>query len=402
MKEHGIEPAIKARPKIVDWHNVAQHIIDHDIPFLKSINAIPMAKRHLYYRHIEVGLYKKSSNNYQNLCSITAEMTRGCDSTYIKKTTFPRISEQDIFIDESKHPIGLDQYDADEEPIEPTAKEPPEDGIEVAKNTIRECKEKIMGYTGECKPGEESSDPGLWYVQPKHKELWTEHTNSQQYLHEAAKGWNEYNEKASVIIVALGGLGSNPDISKNAKRLRTYNRNHPDQEIIIDYYGDFDSTGDFIAAKLERILRWYGVKNFKVNPVAITAEQVRTGDFIEDPEYSPEKNKDSRFAQFKKKYPDLVAKYGEKFGVQLEAMVTTEKRWKNFCKLVQSSIRGDWDEDTWLDNRPPEEYDYVANNEEEPEDIDPDNEYFEDTNLTIREKMISVATEAFKPGWEDE
>jgi len=61
-----------------------------------------------------------------------------------------------------------------------------------------------------------------------------------------------------------------------------------------------------------------------------------------------------------------------------------------------------WDEDIWLDNCPPEEYDYEANGEEQPEDIDVDNEFYEDTDITIREKMVQMATDAFKPGWENE
>lgn len=391
MRGYNIEPAIKPRPKLVNWHHVAQHIIDEDIAFLKSINAIPTPKRHLYYRHIELGLYKKSNSNYQTLCSVTAEQTRGCDSTYTRKTRYPRIKNDNVFIDETKSPLGLDEYDVDEGPIEPTAAVPPQDHIEVAKDAIQRCKDEIMGYNGECTPGEEGSDPGIWFGQPKYKEIWTEHTNSQQVLREAAKGWNPYDKRKSVTVIALGGLGSNPDISKNARRLRAHNGNHPDQKIIIDYYGDFDSTGDFIARRLERILRWYGVQNFEVKRIAVTAEQIRTHDLIEDPEYSPGKNKDTRFSQFKQNYPDLVTKYGEKFGVQLEAMVTTETRWKVFCKLVQKSILDDWDEDVWLNNRPNEEYDYEANGEEEPENIDPND---------VRPEMIRIVTEAFQPGWE--
>jgi hypothetical protein len=135
------------------------------------------------------------------------------------------------------------------------------------------------------------------------------------------------------------------------------------------------------------------VRNFEIKRVAITASQIRNQDLVEDPEYGPGKNLDSRFQHFRIKYPDLVDKYGEKFGVQLEAMITTETRWKVFCKLVQKSILEDWDEEIWLNE---------ANGEERPEDIDPDNELYEDTDITIREKMANMATEAFKPGWEKE
>jgi hypothetical protein len=35
-------------------------------------------------------------------------------------------------------------------------------------------------------------------------------------------------------------------------------------------------------------------------------------------------------------------------------------------------------------------------------DIDVDNKFYEDTDITIREKMVQMATEAFKSGWEKE
>ena len=47
--------------------------------------------------------------------------------------------------------------------------------------------------------------------------------------------------------------------------------------------------------------------------------------------------------------------------------------------------------ETSIENCPDEEYDYDANEQEEPEDIDPDE---------ARPKMIRIVTEAFKLGWE--
>ena len=61
-----------------------------------------------------------------------------------------------------------------------------------------------------------------------------------------------------------------------------------------------------------------------------------------------------------------------------------------------------WDEDIYNENCPDKEYDYEANGEEKPGDIDPDNELYEDTGLTYREKMIEMATESFRPGWEQD
>jgi hypothetical protein len=59
-----------------------------------------------------------------------------------------------------------------------------------------------------------------------------------------------------------------------------------------------------------------------------------------------------------------------------------------------------WDQDIFDENCPEDGYDYEGNGVEEPEDIDPDNQFYEDTELTYREKMINMATEAFQPGWD--
>ena len=80
--------------------------------------------------------------------------------------------------------------------------------------------------------------------------------------------------------------------------------------------------------------------------------------------------------------------------------MTTGKRLKDFKKILLDAIDDCWDEDIYEENCPDEEYDYAANGEEKPEDIDPDNTLFEDTQVTVREKMVKMVTEAFKPGWE--
>lgn len=81
--------------------------------------------------------------------------------------------------------------------------------------------------------------------------------------------------------------------------------------------------------------------------------------------------------------------------------MTTEECLRDFKKILLDAIDKCWDEDIYNiynENCPPEEYDYEANGEE-PEDIDPDNDPYEDTGITVREKMIKMVTEAFKEGW---
>lgn len=77
----------------------------------------------------------------------------------------------------------------------------------------------------------------------------------------------------------------------------------------------------------------------------------------------------------------------------LEAFLTTDARLKIFKKMLNDAIYKHWDEDIFYENCPPEDYDYEANGEVEPEDIDP---------IPERKKMYRKITESFKEGWERE
>jgi hypothetical protein len=210
-----------------------------------------------------------------------------------------------------------------------------------------------------------------------------------------------------VQVIAPGGVGSTPDLYKHAMRLRAILDNHKDhlKKIIILYFGDLDSTGDWIDEYLVNTLKFYGLephKDFEFIRVAVTPEQVEKYDLVEDPEYNPEKNKDSRANRFAEKYPELVKKYGPKFAIQVEAIITTQERIDAFKELINDEINEWWDEDIYLENCPDEEYDYDEHEEVEPEGIDPDNELVDGSDLTIREAMIKMVTDAFKPGSEGE
>jgi hypothetical protein len=342
----------------------------------------PLALRQLYYRLIELGIITKSTSNYTQLCAKTAEARRGVDSTFTKESRYPELPI-DCFIDDKKFPIG--QSDMEKGPRDPTPDLAPTDPYEVTKDAIDQLKTTIFKYDGRCERGSPGFNPGRWYNQPYYVELWVESANLQTTLLRAA------GDK-KVVVVANGGLGNHPNILKNCERLKKINEEYPDKQIVILYFGDFDSTGLFIDGLLEKALDYHGVENFEVRRVAITPEQIQKYHLIENPEFEG-KNKDPRFKQFREKYPDLVEKYGEKFGIQLEALLTTDERLKIFMKMVQDTIDEYWDEDIYDENCPDEEYDYEANDSEEPEDIDPDE---------VRPEMIRMVTEAFRPEWEKE
>jgi hypothetical protein len=149
------------------------------------------------------------------------------------------------------------------------------------------------------------------------------------------------------------------------------------EKIVILYFGDSDEAGNKIKKNIEAGLKWYqGESHELCIPVPVELCLVAIT-------------------------PEQVKKY-KLTGYQLEAFMTTEKRLRDFKKILLDAIDYCWDEDIYNENCPPEKYDYEAHSEKEPEDIDPDNEFYGDTVITIREKMIRLATEAFKPGWEEE
>ena len=382
-----------------DWKYIIEHVKEIDLPFYQSNGLYPLELRQMYYRLVTLGLLKKGIGTYKTFCSVTAEARKGVSSDYKRKSIYVKLPI-DCFIDKHKHdPIG--ETDIDDAPSDPTPTRPPEDPIELAKGAIEYLKNTIMGYDGKCTPGEWGIKPGKWYKQPYLVELWVEAADFQKSLR-MLSGDNQ------VQVIAPGGVGSTPDLYKHAMRLRAILNRHKDhlKKIIILYFGDLDSTGDWIDEYLVNTLEFYGLKlhkDFEFIRVAVTPEQVEEYDLVEDPEHNSEVNKDTRSNRFGEKYPELVERYGPKFGIQVEAIMTTQDLVDAFKEVIDEEINEWWDKDIYLENCPDEEYDYEANGEEEPEDIDPDNEYADDgTELTMREKMAKMVTDAFRPGWEEE
>ena len=76
-------------------------------------------------------------------------------------------------------------------------------------------------------------------------------------------------------------------------------------------------------------------------------------------------------------------------------------RLSSFKKILLDAIDAEWAEDVYYHNCSSKKYDYEAEDEEEPQDIDPDSVPDDSKDgLTIREKMYKRITEAFYPGWE--
>jgi len=347
------------------WYNIVKRT-GEELPFYIRQGLVPSLRK-MYYRLIELGVLTKSDSNYKRFAEKTAEARRGVKSDYITLTDLPRLPI-DCFRDDKRETKG--KWDASQ-PSDPTPDLPPDDPIEVADKAIQDCKNAIMGYDGLCYQGEMGVMPGRWYKQPIYCIMLCESDTIQPDL-------IRFQQERSVKVGCVRGWASTPYIYEFCKDLYEIAEKYIwIEEIVVLYFGDCDKAGHKIRANIEDALEWYqGVSDefcirvpVELRLVAITPEQV-------------------------KKY--------KLTGYQLEAFMTNEKRLRDFKKILLDAIDDCWDENIYEENCPDEEYDYEANGEEEPEDIDPDNEFYGDTGITIREKMIRTATEAFKEGWEEE
>jgi hypothetical protein len=354
---------VKARPlEERKWYKIIKRT-GEELPFYQRQGLVPTLRK-MYYRLIELGVLTKSESNYDQFSGKSAEARKGVDSTYRKPTNLPRLPI-DCFRDDNRQTIG---DTAMWEPSDPTPDEPPDDPMEIAKDAIRKCKDEILGYDGLCHEGEEGVEPGRWYKQPIYCEVWCESETIQP-------DFIKFQHGRAVKVAATRGFPSTPFMYESCKRLKEMADTYDwIEKIVILYFGDSDEAGNSIRTNVEAGLKWYeGSSDELCIPVPVELRLIAIT-------------------------PEQVKKF-KLTGYQLEAFMTTEKRLRDFKKILLDAIDDCWDEDIYNDNCPDEEYDYEANEEEEPENIDPDNELYGDTQITIREKMLKTTTEAFKPGW---
>ena len=357
---------VRAEPlEETKWYKVIKRT-GEELAFYERERIVPSLRK-MYYRLIELGVLTKSDSNYDGFSRKTAEARRRVDSTYIKPTNLPRLPIN-CFRDDNRETVG----DTDmSEPYDPTPAEPPDDPIDVTKNAIKLCKDAILGYEGSCYEGQKGVMPGRWYHQPIYCEVLCESDTIQPDLLKFQRG-------RAVKVGSTRGFTSTPFMYATCKRLKeTAEKYDWIKKIVILYFGDSDEAGNKIRRNVEAGLEWYQGQSdefeipvpVELRLIAITPEQV------------------------------------EKFkltGYQLEAFMTTEKRLKDFKKILLDAIDDCWDQDVYDENCPDEEYDYKANGDMEPQDIDPDNEFYEGTQITIRQMMVKMATQAFRAGWEND
>ncbi|NAL78422.1 helix-turn-helix domain-containing protein [Nitrososphaera sp. AFS] len=377
IKNRGLK-IIFHRKKINDWKAIVEHIRAIDLPFYKSLHLYPVELRQLYYRLIEVGLITKSQSNYNYLSRVTSEARRGCTSDFLKPSRYGKLP-LDCIIDKGS-PDLLGSTDLDKGPSNPTPAEWPDvweehlnNGFEEADKAIDALDELPDDYDGKVYGGSDGVNPGKWWHQPKYVEVWVEAANLIKTLDSLIGD--------IVKVTAAGGVATTYTLAKNCERIKKLKESHDHiKQVIILYCGDLDSTGDWLDEYLVNAIQYYTGwthhKEFEVIRVAVTPEQILEWNLVENPEYNTEENKDPRFERFADKYPELVKKYGEKFGIQVEAMLTTKIKIKRFEKLLRDKILSKeyWDEDLWKKECPPNKYDYEANHELEPQPFDIDND----------------------------
>jgi hypothetical protein len=347
------------------WYNIIKRT-GEELAFYDRQGIVPSLRK-MYYRLIELGVLTKTDSNYKHFAEKTAEARRGVKSDYITPTDLPKLPI-DCFRDDTRDTIG--RWDMSP-PSDPTPNLPPDDPIRVANMSIWNCKDAILNYDGSCYQGERGVMPGRWYKQPIYCVVLCESDTIKPDL-------ERFQRDRGVRVGAVRGWTSTGYIHDFCKELYEIATKHGwIEKIVVLYFGDYDKTGHKIRRNIEAALEWYqcGSDEFTI-PVEVELRLVAVT-------------------------PEQVKKYNLT-GSQIEAFMTTEKRLRDFKKILLDAIDDCWDENIYDKNCPPEEYDYESHGEKEPEDSNPDNEFYGDTGITIREKMIRTATEAFKEGWEEE
>jgi hypothetical protein len=224
------------------WYKIIERTAE-DLPFYERQGLVPTARK-MGYRLIELGVMVKK--DFDGFYKRSAEARRGIDSTYTKPTSLPKLPI-DCFRDDLRQTVG---DTAMWEPSEPEPDEPPDDPIEIVKNTIDECKDKILNYDGLCYEGEKGVVPGRWYRQPIYCEIWCESETIQPDL-------LKFQHGRHVKVAAMRGYFSTPFMYESCKRLKeTAERYDWIEKIVILYFGDSDKAGNEIRKKIEAALKW--------------------------------------------------------------------------------------------------------------------------------------------------
>lgn len=348
-----------------NWYDIIERT-GIELSFYTKQGLVPSLRK-MYYRLIELGVLEKSESNYNHFSEHTASARRGIKRDYITPSGFPKLPI-DCFRDDTRQTIGRWEASC---PSDPTPDIAPDDAMEVTQRAIQDCKNAILNYTGACTAGDEGVMPDRWYMQPVYPVILCEYDTIQPDL-------LKFQRDRGVRVGSVGGQTSTGYIYNFCRELYEIATNHDwIEEIVVLYFGDSDKSGGNIRRNIERILEWYqGESDEFTIPVPVTLRLIAIT-------------------------PEQVERYHLK-GYQLEAFMTTEHRLKVFKKTVLDAIDECWDGDIYEENCPDKEYDYEANGEERPKDIDPDNTFYEDTEITIRKKMAMTVTVAFKPGWDKE
>jgi biotin operon repressor len=116
------------------WYKIIERT-NKKLNFYRERGIVPTLRK-MTYRLIELGVLEKK--DYGEFSKKTAGARRGVDSKYTRITKLPRLPI-DCFRDDKRIVIG--QTDVDEEPIQPTPAEPPEDPDDYISNEIKKLKQ---------------------------------------------------------------------------------------------------------------------------------------------------------------------------------------------------------------------------------------------------------------------
>jgi hypothetical protein len=394
-RSQGFDMRKSGEPYKPIWTTIIQAVADNLSWFEQR--GIKPTVRAMFYRLYSLRLLPNTHNAYVSLSEETAIARRGYewDNKTQEWKECTKYIKLDIhcFIDESRSTLG--RFD-DDEPEDP---EDPEEYIDGAIQTLKDAPKEYDGV------GDDGSEPGRWYNQDYYVEVWLE----KQTL---APTFESFLKSKDVMIVPNKGNASVPFLYDNCVRLQGYV--DEGKEVKVLYFGDLDPSGDAMDEQIKHEFELWGLDPDIIERVSVTQEQLKDKKFSKiptdpdadtvfkliggiNPKTGKSKKGDPRTPGYIDKYRKYI-KPGHTLPPIAEVEAFLAYYPDEFKKLVQEAV----DEEYWdelVNKEAMEEYQDKLDNKET---IDIDNEFYDDTEITIREMMIKKITEAFQPGWKND
>ena len=281
------------------WNKVIIDIRDEALPYFTA-QGIKPSLRTIYYRVRARNLIDNTEKDYNNL-GVHTKQARLQDRGKNGLLLYPKLPI-DCLSDETRKLVSNYSDYA------PTEVQDPDDYIESA---IDDLRQSIIDYDGAGSHG------GRWYGQPEYVEVWIEKFAD-------FPTFQKWLEDKDVNIVVNKGYTSISFLWENIVRLKEAIKRFGSKHVHVQYFGDFDPSGEDMVKSLQEYFRRFGLSSNIIKKVSLTPKQIDDYNLPSE----PIKDTDKRSASFETKHGDE--------GAEIDAFIAYEP--EALEKIVQDSV----------------------------------------------------------------